>query len=442
MSNTTPQEQLMLELINRGRMDPAGEAARFGIALNQGITGTQITSTPKQVLAGSDLLNLAADRHSTWMLNYDVFSHQEASRQPNSYYGVNPIDRMRAAGYAFSGSYAAGENISMLSSTGTVDLTKAVAAQYESLFRSPGHRQNMLNGDFREVGIGQISGVYTTSGVNYNTSMITQNFAKSGTGVFITGVVYNDTKVNDDFFSVGEQVTNVAVSSTGATTDPTGAGGGYELMFSGTGAKTVSFALSTGTVSVQTTLGSSNIKIDLVNGNEIWANASVTAVTTNIKELHALGIEAISLTGSSAAESLYGNKAGNVLNGMGGNDTLIGNGGNDTLIGGAGKDTMTGGAGDDRFVFNLMSDSAVGTNRDVIVDFQDSGADLIDLTSLYSGTLGYSGTATPGAYSVGVKASGTDVIVMVNLDADAAIEMEILLKGTKTSEMSKADFLL
>ena len=30
MSDMTPQEQLMLELINRARMDPNGEAKRFG----------------------------------------------------------------------------------------------------------------------------------------------------------------------------------------------------------------------------------------------------------------------------------------------------------------------------------------------------------------------------------------------------------------------------
>jgi hypothetical protein len=33
----TAQEQLFLELVNRARMDPLGEAARFGCDLNAGL---------------------------------------------------------------------------------------------------------------------------------------------------------------------------------------------------------------------------------------------------------------------------------------------------------------------------------------------------------------------------------------------------------------------
>ena len=54
MSDMTPQEQLMLELINRARMDPNGEAKRFGIKLNEGVDGKDtISAKPKQVLAGN-----------------------------------------------------------------------------------------------------------------------------------------------------------------------------------------------------------------------------------------------------------------------------------------------------------------------------------------------------------------------------------------------------
>ncbi len=52
MANFTPQEQLMLELINRARMNPAGEAARYGIALNEGLPSNPISTAPKEVLAG------------------------------------------------------------------------------------------------------------------------------------------------------------------------------------------------------------------------------------------------------------------------------------------------------------------------------------------------------------------------------------------------------
>ena len=41
MSEPTALDQYLIELINRARMDPADEAARLGIELNQGlVTGT------------------------------------------------------------------------------------------------------------------------------------------------------------------------------------------------------------------------------------------------------------------------------------------------------------------------------------------------------------------------------------------------------------------
>jgi len=59
-------------------------------------------------------------------------------------------------------------------------------------------------------------------------------------------------------------------------------------------------------------------------------------------------------------------------------DRLTGNSGANAIEGGAGKDIVTGGAGADTFVFARIADTAVGANRDVIMDFQ-SGVDRIDL---------------------------------------------------------------
>ena len=58
-------------------------------------------------------------------------------------------------------------------------------------------------------------GIFISGGTNYDASMVTQNFALSGSKIFVTGVVYNDTVVNDNFFSVGEQTAGRAVSATG-----------------------------------------------------------------------------------------------------------------------------------------------------------------------------------------------------------------------------------
>ncbi|HHI81607.1 MAG TPA: CAP domain-containing protein, partial [Rhizobiales bacterium] len=152
MAIQTDREQLMLELVNRARLDPAGEAARYGIDLNDGLPPGTISADAKQPLAMNPLLVDAALGHSQWMIDNDVFSHTGAG-------GSSPGDRMSSAGYSFTGSWSWGENISWQGTTGTPDLTAYVYSQHESLFKSSGHRENIENDYFREVGIGQISGV-------------------------------------------------------------------------------------------------------------------------------------------------------------------------------------------------------------------------------------------------------------------------------------------
>ena len=56
MAAFSAQEQLMLEMINRARLDPKAEAARLGISLNQGIAAGAISSSAKQPLAPNELL--------------------------------------------------------------------------------------------------------------------------------------------------------------------------------------------------------------------------------------------------------------------------------------------------------------------------------------------------------------------------------------------------
>ncbi len=64
MAALTVYEQLLLELVNRARLDPAGEAARYGIALNNGLAAGSLTATTKQALAPNELLVNSARAHS------------------------------------------------------------------------------------------------------------------------------------------------------------------------------------------------------------------------------------------------------------------------------------------------------------------------------------------------------------------------------------------
>lgn len=442
MANITAREQLMLEMINRARMDPGAEAARLGVTLTSG------QQAAVQVLAGNDSLRLAAFNHSGWMLGNDLFTSTQTSGS-QSFIAVSAFDRMKAAGYAVSGQYSWGENISWKGSATTPDFTAFIAAQHESLFRDAVSRGRLLNSQFQEVGVGQQAGAFVDQGKAYITSMVTQDFIKSGAKVFVTVVIYNDTVAANDFYNVGEGVASRKVTAMGVS-DTAGTGGGYELKFTATGVKTVVFDLAAADLRVDVALGTTNVKVDVVNGREIWTNGSVQSQSTAITELHALSAGTLTLIGSSAAESIFGNRAANQLLGLDGNDRLIGYGGadtlnggngNDTLIGGSGKDKLTGGGGADVFVFSA-TDSAPAT-ADIIEDFGDSGLDRIDLRALYSGTLTYRDEAAiTGANQVSVMSSGSDVVVRVNLDTDGTDELRVILTGTSLGSMNGADFLL
>src|SRR5690348_8717241 len=75
----TAHEQYLVELINRGRANPTAEATRYGTDLNEGLNPGRISATPKQPLAINPLLTDAARKHSQWMIDNDIFSHNEGS---------------------------------------------------------------------------------------------------------------------------------------------------------------------------------------------------------------------------------------------------------------------------------------------------------------------------------------------------------------------------
>ena len=193
MSEPTALDQYLIELINRARMDPTAEAARLGIDLNQGLSQGQITAAPKQPLAFDPELTDSARGHAKWMLETDVFSHTGVN-------GSDPGDRIEAAGYQLTGDWRWGENISWRGSTGTAeDQVKSIETQNDALFKSPGHRVNILQDDFREIGTGIVSGEFK----QYNALMVAENFGKTGNAVFLTGVAYDDLNDND-FYTPGE----------------------------------------------------------------------------------------------------------------------------------------------------------------------------------------------------------------------------------------------
>jgi uncharacterized protein YkwD len=260
----TPVEQYELELINRARANPSAEAARFSIDLNEGLPAGTISSAPKQPLAINPFLTDAAREHSQWMIDQDVFSHTGAGNS-------SPHARMSSAGYSFVIPFTSGENIGYRGTTPSVPNPTTTAAKiHEDLFVDAGidgrgHRKNILNNGFREIGVGIVSGKFN----QFNSVMVTTDFAASASTVFLTGVAYNDTTTTDNFYTPGEGLGGVTITATrigdGAVfTTTTWSSGGYSLALNA--GKYVVIASGSGFSSplrsADVVIGSENVKRD------------------------------------------------------------------------------------------------------------------------------------------------------------------------------------
>jgi uncharacterized repeat protein (TIGR01451 family) len=266
-SGPSDYEQYLLELINRARSDPASEAARYGIDLNEGLSPGTISSDPKQPLAINPNLVEAARAHSQWMIDNDVFSHTGAN-------GSTPYDRMAAAGYVFLSPWSWGENIAWSGTTSTsLPSLSTTADLHENLFvdtgvSGRGHRLNLMNPSFREIGPGIALGVFS----GYNAEMVTEDFAYTATpgyDAFLTGVVYDDLVSPDSFYTPGEGLGDVTITarrtSDGVTfSTATWSSGGYSLALpTGTYNVTASGGGLQTVIAVQALqIGSANVKVD------------------------------------------------------------------------------------------------------------------------------------------------------------------------------------
>ena len=131
-------------------------------------------------------------------------------------------------------------------------------------------------------------------------------------------------------------------------------------------------------VTKQVTVGSANVKLDLVDPvtGPVTTSAPTAAAdalygTTGGNTIKGLGGND-TIYGRAGHDKLHGGSGNDALAGDSGNDRLYGDSGKDTLTGGAGKDILTGGTGADAFRFKGK------WSADKIVDFRNS-SDRIDL---------------------------------------------------------------
>ncbi|WP_275670329.1 CAP domain-containing protein [Okeania hirsuta] len=233
-----------------------------------------MSTDAKQPLAFNLNLNTAANEHSQWMLDNNEFSHTGEN-------GTQFWERMTNAGYQWFG---AGENISFDSplASGISDFTGLVEENHKDLFISPGHRENLMNASFEAIGISSLQATtYTWNGTTYtDVVMTTQKFGRNNDGPFITGVAYTDAVIDDDFYTVGEGIGGITVTavdtanSANTFTTTTWDAGGYSLDVSPNATYDVTFSgdldgdgQADDTATYQVTVGSENVKQDVVSDN-------------------------------------------------------------------------------------------------------------------------------------------------------------------------------
>lgn len=366
----TAAEQYFLELLNRARMDPGAEATRQRVALNQGLPDGPfgpIANLPQEILAPQAQLDRAAESHSSWMARTATFSHEGAE-------GSTDITRVQAAGYVLdhSGGWRVGENLAW-SSGGTPGTESMMSRHFNTLWNSPQHRSNMMGGqdlsggafptfNYREIGVAEVASA--------NGDYLTLDFAYAGSRHYITGVAYRDID-RDNFYSVGEAISNVVFNVVGTGHDVSEAAGGYAVATRQTGEVTVRVTHNNAMTEVKVnTGGGRNVKLDLevdpVTGATLLSNAHLTLLRGPIADARLLGVEDRQLIGSGISNDLTGNAGRNTIKGFGGNDRLVTGAGNDTGFGGVGNDTITGQGGNDLLFGEAGRDvlsGGLGTDR-------------------------------------------------------------------------------
>ena len=375
----TAAEQYLIELINRARLDPLAEAARYGLGLNAGLTGTVIGTRALEPVSPNTALETAALGHATWMLQNDSFDHTGAD-------GSTPGARINKAGYAFVGTWAWRENLAWTGTTGALDLESAIAEHHEGLYRSAGHRVNTFSANVREVGVAQVPGNFTHLGTTYKSSMLTVDYAASGTDVFVTGVAYTDAN-KDSFYSIGEGDAGIWFRADGAGAT-TASAGGYGFGVKASGSLTVNVGDGSQTLAVlQVDAADGNVKVDLVteaSGDTYLALSASATLVSGITDARLLGSADLNLSGNGENNKLVGNTGNNELHGFGGDDDLLGGRGDDKLFGGDGNDLLRGGTGRDASWGDLGTSGASG-NSDILYGgagndrlIGQSGADILN----------------------------------------------------------------
>jgi len=144
------------------------------------------------VLTRNSRIDVAAQGHSVYQRVNNTITHDQTRGLPG-FTGVTLLDRLTAANYTLTGTYAFGEVISATSNnSGFYQVEELITAIY--------HRFVIFEPVFREVGTGASA---TNSGYNYFTAdfAVTGGYSGLGGGRFIVYPANNQAGVPTNFFS-------------------------------------------------------------------------------------------------------------------------------------------------------------------------------------------------------------------------------------------------
>lgn len=258
----TPQEQELLDLMNRARKDPTAEGQRLGL---------DFSVYPKTApLTHNEFLAKASLAHVNDMATRGFYGHVNPDN-------VGPNGRVFDSGYDANAYYGTARDINLTENLGAASGNRFLVPQdvHDTFMRDEGlvmpkHREMILgygHEKVREVGIGYRINLPSAQAF---TQFVTEEFAYTKANKpFIVGTVFNDGQ-GDGVAQAGEGRSAVPVTlkhtASGFTlTTPTKTAGGYafEILIPG------EFEITVDGKSTKVTIGAANVKVDLRSGTMV-----------------------------------------------------------------------------------------------------------------------------------------------------------------------------
>jgi Ca2+-binding RTX toxin-like protein len=259
--------------------------------------------------------------------------------------------------------------------------------------------------------------------------------AEAGAGTEIRARIFNS-----DGTAVGASDILVHTTTLGSETSPAVTAlidGSFVVAWLDTSASTIRAQVvgGDGTITAATQFAVNTSAIDasaapvittLTDGRFVvsWTSASDGSGSGINAQIFDPRTAAVTLNGTSIADSFVGTRFDDSINGFQGNDTLFGQDGNDTLNGGSGQDKLIGGAGNDEYIVDDVNDSiveAVAAGNDTVL----SSAISVSLASylnvetviLFGSTAGLNATGNSGINTLSGD-SNTAANILTGLDGD------------------------